>query len=82
MKLSHLIQGLNILAPYYDEQDGYHLGAEHDIIYAYATDKPVSSVDVAKMINLGWFQPQVDYEKEDEMSSSDYDPDAGWAAYT
>lgn len=41
MNLKNFIEGINTLRPYYEEPDGYHLGAEHDEIYLYATDRPL-----------------------------------------
>lgn len=74
MKFSNFIEGLNILKPYYDNQDGFHIGAEHDQFYAYKTDRPLSSEDIEKMHNLGWFQP--------ETRDSKYNPEDGWSAFT
>jgi hypothetical protein len=79
MKLSNLIDGLTTLRPYYDDQDGYHTGAEHDQIYAYATSRPLTPEDVAKMKELGWFQPDAS-PKDDE--DPPYDPEEGWSAFT
>jgi hypothetical protein len=73
-----LIAGLTILQPYYDGADGYNLGAEHDQIYAYATDRPLSPEDVAKMRDLGWFQPDQDSDEDPPP----YDPEDGWSAFT
>lgn len=75
MKLRNFVDGINILRPYYDDPDGYHLGAEHDQFYMYATNRPVSDEDVKKLRELGWFQPDAD---EDDG----YDPEDGWSAFT
>ena len=75
MKLSDFIDGLNTLRPYYDRQDGYHIGAEHDQFYCYPTDRPLTEEDVKKMLSLGWFQPE-----QDEDAA--YDPEDGWSAFT
>lgn len=72
MKLSNFIEGLVILRGHYTGQDGYHLGAEHDQIYVYATDTLLSPANVVKMKELGWFQP--------EQPNEDYDPSNGWSA--
>ncbi len=79
MKLLAFIEGLQILAPYYEGGDGYHLGAEHDIFYAYATAKPLPETAVTKMYELGWFQPDVEEVEDDKPGP--YDPEEGWAAY-
>lgn len=70
MKLSSFIEGLVILRGYYFGHDGYHTGTEHDQFYVYATDTPVSPENVAKLKELGWFQP----------NSDEYDPSAEWSA--
>ncbi len=74
MKLSNFIEGLKTLQPYYEGGDGYHIGAEHDQFYAYITDLPLTTEDVQKMRELGWFQP--------EQGDDEYDPEDGWSAFT
>ena len=54
MKLSNFIAGLEILRSHFNE-DSYDIGAEHDIIYVYSTDTPLTHEEVVKMIELGWF---------------------------
>lgn len=51
--LSEIIEGMQILQKYY-EKDGWHVGAEHDIIYMYETSRPVSEEDREKLDQLGW----------------------------
>ncbi len=75
MKLSNFIEGLKTLQPYYKDGDGYHIGAEHDQFYAYATERPLTPEDVQKMRNLGWFQPEMEDDAE-------YDFENGWSAFT
>jgi hypothetical protein len=70
MKLSNFIEGLKTLQPYYKDGDGYNIGAEHDIFYAFKTERPLTPEDVQKMVLLDWFQ------EEDE-----YNPEQGWCAY-
>ncbi len=82
MKLSDFISGLQTLAPYYEDGDSYPLGAEHDIFYAYATKKPLTSEDVQKMVDLGWFQPDADTGDADDFEAKHYDKEESWAAYT
>jgi hypothetical protein len=55
MKLSSLIEGAQILSAYFDDPDGFHVGAEHDQIFIYATDRPVSEKDRARLGELRWF---------------------------
>jgi len=74
MKLRAFIEGLNMLTPHYQDGDGYHLGAEHDQFYAYATATPLSEPEVARMLELGWFQP-------DQEEGAPYDPQNGWSAF-
>ena len=82
MRLSNLVEVLNILLPYYDNPDGYHVGAEHDQFYAYATDKPLPETAVERMVELGWFQPDVDVEDGEDFKAANYDSEEGWSAYT
>lgn len=77
MKLSNFIAGLEILRPHYKDGDGYHIGAEHDQFYAYATDTPLEPDEVKRIVELGWFQPDCGFEKPE-----DYDPEEGWSAFT
>lgn len=76
MKLDAFIKGLQTLQPYYNGGDGYHIGAEHDQFYAYQTANPLTEEDVAKMRELGWFQP------EQDSDDAPYDPENGWSAFT
>ena len=78
MDLNSFIEGLKTLKPYYDNGDGYHIGADHDHFYAYATDRPLTPEDVQKMRDLGWFQ--TGQEDEDDDSAA-YDPEDGWSAF-
>lgn len=76
MKLSNFIEGLLILKQYYEGQDGYHIGAEHDQFYAFATSIPLEPATVHRMKSLGWFQPEMN------GPDSPYDPAVGWSAFT
>lgn len=52
--MKELIDGLTILMPYYD--GNYNVGADHDVIYAYGTDRPLLPEDVERLHGLGWRQ--------------------------
>lgn len=82
MKLDAFIEGLQILQKHYAKPDGYHIGAEHDQFYAYATTTPLEPQEVERMLDLGWFQPDAEYDHGDEMKPSDYDATEGWSAFT
>lgn len=56
MSAKNIIDGLQILSNYYDDQEEYYAMSANDCIVADATDWPMTSFDVVKMINLGWFQ--------------------------
>jgi hypothetical protein len=58
-KTINIIKGMQILLPYYDNP-GYHTGADHDVIYMYAPDKPLSEEDKQELEELGWFQSDSD----------------------
>lgn len=55
--------------------DGFHIGAEHDQFYVYATDTPLEPDEVKQLVEWGWFQPEL----EDDAP---YDPEEGWSAWT
>jgi hypothetical protein len=82
MTTRNIIEGLQTLMPFYDKPDGYHVGAEHDVIYGYATDKPLTPEALAKMIELGWHQEYDERDYDEDFSAADYRPDEGWHAYT
>ena len=77
--LRDVMEGMAILRPYYDDQDADHLGAEHDEIFMWATDRPVSPEDVLRLRELGWRQPDV--EDDDEGEPGEYDPEESWAVF-
>lgn len=74
MNLANFLEGVAIIKSFYNDQGGFHLGAEHDQIYLYATDKPMDDASVAKLIELGWFQD--DAEDEDV-----YNPEGSWSVF-
>jgi hypothetical protein len=78
MKFTELTQAISILSPYYDDPDGYHVGAEHDQIYLYATDRALAPEDVIRMLALGWFQESGATDDEPEA----YDAEEGWQSFT
>lgn len=80
MRTNDIIEGLQILQKYRDKPDGYSVGAEHDILYAYETDRPVEVEDLKRLIELGWFQEDVDCG-DDKFSIEHYQSDEGWAAF-
>lgn len=78
MTNANVIEGLTILQKYYEERPGYNIGADHDVIYAYATDKPVEPDDLLSLERLGWHQSDV---PRDENDVRPYDPNESWWAY-
>ena len=80
MQLGEFLKGLNLLQTYYSDPEGYHLGADHDVIYAYPTDKPLPIAQLSRMKELGWFQPEVE-AGDGEWTPELYDPEEGWAAF-
>lgn len=65
MRLNSIIDGLRILQRYYDDPNGFKTGADHDVLYAYDTDRPVSDADREVLERMGWKQ----------------EPDNGWRAF-
>jgi hypothetical protein len=80
MNLNNFKAGIDILTPYYDKPDGYHISAEHDEFFMHATDRPLSQEDLTKMIELGWHQ-DVD-TGDDDFAVQHYDASESWSAYT
>lgn len=74
MTLRELVEGIEILRKHYNDPDGYHVGAEHDQIFLWATDTPLSEEEVAQMRELDWFQSETNEEEG-------YSPDDGWSAW-
>ena len=72
-----LIEGLQILQPHYIEQHGYTICCGHDVIYAYATDTPLSNEEFIRMKKLHWYQVIDSADVEDE----EYSPDATWRGF-
>ena len=77
MRLNNFIEGLATLRQYYDDPDGHHIGAEHDQIFAYATDRPLPEARLRENVRLGWFQSTVGGEPD-----VTYDPATGWSCFT
>lgn len=75
MSTKNLIEGIE-LANKYRDKPGYDIGAEHDVIYLYGTDSPMSADDVKKMISLGFVQDDCDVE-----TLNKYDEDESWEFY-
>ena len=79
MTTKDFVEGLNLLLPYYDDPEGYCLGADHDIIYIYGTEKPLPKTTIKRLCELGFFQPEVDCE--DDFQPVNYNPEEGWAVF-
>ena len=82
MKTKDIIEGLSILEKYRKKPDGYNCGAQHDVLYAYATDKPVKQPDLDRLIELGWRQEDVDMGEDDDFAAKHYDPGESWYCFT
>jgi hypothetical protein len=80
MTTAKIIEGLTILEKYRNEPDGYNCGAEHDVLWAYATDKPVEGADLDRLIEMGWAQDRESYEED--FGPQHYNPEESWRAYT
>lgn len=74
MNLKDIMRGLEILKPHFNDEAGYHMGAEHDQIYVYATDKPLPIEAAKELMKLGWFQPDTD-------DDAGYSLDDGWSCF-
>lgn len=78
MNIKNIIDGIAILRTYFENPDGYHLGAEHDEIFIFKTDHPMSPEDVARVRELGWFQTEAE---DDEEDGAEYSAEEAWCAY-
>ena len=78
MSLKNFADGLAIIRAFYNDQDGYHIGAEHDQIYLYATDVPMDAAAIAKLQEIGWFQ---DEAENDADGKPIYDPSSSWSVF-
>lgn len=76
MKTSNIIEGLTILQKYRDK-DAHDCGADHDVIYAYPTTRPVEQPDLDRVIELGWRQ-DVRTQEDEDFNASYYDPEESW----
>jgi hypothetical protein len=74
MKLSDLNRAIEILKPHYNDPDGYHIGAEHDQIYLYATNTPLNEDERKEMEALGW--------RQENVEEGEYDPSESWMHFT
>ena len=83
MELSKILEGLQTLQPFYDGKE-YVTGAEHDVLYAYATKRPLPPELVQKMVDLGWFQEDEEglIPEGEEFAAKHYSPEESWTAYT
>lgn len=70
MAFDKVLRALEITRPHFTDPSGYHLGAEHDEIYIWKTDTPLSEAEVAEMRALGWEQP--------DAAGDAYDPEQSW----
>lgn len=81
MRTTAIIEGLTILEKYRDKTGGFNTNADHDVLYAHRTDRPVEAKDLARLIELGWFQDEVSCDDE-KFAAKHYDPGKGWTCFT
>ena len=82
MRNIELIEGLQILQQYRDKPNGFDIGADHDVIYAYRTDRPLSAEHILRLIELGWHQEHDERNYNDDFALKDYRQEESWRAYT
>lgn len=81
MNTKDILAGMSVLLPYYDKQDGYHTGAEHEELRMFKTSRPLTPEDLDKMIALGWHQEHDERDYGKDFAPSDYRPDEAWVSY-
>lgn len=72
MNTRDFLAGIGILLPYYKNPDGYNMGSDHDQVYMFAPDRPLTDEDVKKMHDLGWCQlktPEGTYNQEETWTA-------------
>ena len=82
MRTIDILSGISLLMTYFDDQEGYNVGCEHDELRVYATDRPLTDEDVQKMIDLGWHQEhdgRGDYSED--FALEHYRIDEAWVSY-
>lgn len=84
MRVNEIIEGLMILNGYMADSKSFNMGAEHDVVYFYATDEPIAEPDLRRLVELGWFQEHADYADDEETGGEfgvkHYDPQESWSA--
>lgn len=87
MKVMAVIEGLTILTKYWDDLSLHHLEAIHhleavpNVLCALRTNRPVSDGDIKRLIELGWFQNEGNYEEDEAFTPELYDREAEWFYY-
>ena len=81
MKTRNIIEGLTLLQNYRNKPDGYDTGADHETIYAYATDRPLNKIDLKRMLELGWVQKHEGRNYDNDMTPAEYRMEEAWIAY-
>ncbi len=82
MTLSKVIEALLIVQPYFNE-DGYHIGTDHDKIFIYKTDIPMTIEDAKRLVDLGFRQDKdgIRAGDKDGEYEGEYNPNSDWAAF-
>lgn len=75
----NFIEGLNILQKYMKDDEKQNLYCHRDVFYFNKTDNRISNTDLDKLVNLGWFQEDAEYE--DDYTIFSYEPSCGWTWY-
>jgi len=79
MSTKNFIEGIKILQKYMEDLENHNIYCEHDVFYFDKTDNPISNADLDKLVNLGWFQEDAEYE--DHYTIFSYETSCGWTWY-
>lgn len=82
MSTQNLIAGLQLTQLYRDKEDTTETGANHDVIYIFATDKPLSKEHIQSMLDLGFHQEYEGLDYNEDFKVDDYRADESWHFYT
>lgn len=81
MTTRQMVEGVQILLPFYNKKDGFHINAGSDVIYMNATDKSLPNEVVQKMISLSWHQEYDGRDYDEDFGIDDYREDEDWQFY-
>jgi hypothetical protein len=81
IKIAELFSLIGDLVAHFVPDEDFMEGKDHDVIYGYATDTPLNTFEIFKMIEMGWSQERPTRNYEKDFSLDDYRQEESWWAY-